>query len=44
MIEGQLDIKLQISGELKKSLIFGLQARLPIGLVLGFVAYGDEVL
>ena len=44
MIEGQLDIKIQIREELKKGLIFGLRARLAIGLVLGFVAYGDEVL
>ena len=44
MIESQLDIKIQIREELKKGLIFGLRARLAIGLVLGFVAHGDEVL
>ena len=44
MIEGQLDIKIQIREELKKGLIFGLQARLAIGIILGFAAYGDEVL
>ena len=38
------DIKVQIKEDLKKSLIFGLQARLPIGVILGFVGYRHHVL
>ena len=38
------DIKVQIIEDLKKGLIFGLGARLPIGLVLGFTGFSHEVL
>ena len=39
-----LDIKVTIKDELKKSLIFGLRARLPIGVILGFYGYSYEVM
>ena len=38
------DIKVQIKEDLKKCLVFGLGARLPIGLVLGFTGFSHEVL
>ena len=37
------DIKVQIKEDLKKCLVFGLGARLPIGLVLGFTGFSHEV-
>ena len=42
MVE-DFDIKVQIREELKKGLIFGLQARLPIGIILGFTGFRYEV-
>ena len=39
-----LDIKVQIKNELRTKLIFGLQARPPIGLILGFLGYRHEVM
>ena len=38
------DIKTPIKDELLKGLIFGLEARLPIGVILGFIGYRDQVL
>ena len=38
------DIKKPIKDELKKNLIFGLQARLPIGIILGFTGYSHQVI
>ena len=40
----QFDIKVQIREDLKSSLIFGLGARPPIGIILGFVAFRHEVM
>ena len=37
------DIKLEIKTKLKKQLIFGLDARLPIALIIGFMGYRHEV-
>ena len=36
--------KVPIKEELKKSLIFGLESRLPIGIILGFVGYRHTVI
>ena len=38
------NIKVPIRNELRKSLIFGLQARLQIGVILSFTGYHNEVL
>ena len=38
------DLKVQIRDNLKKDLIFGLKARLPIGVILGFVGYTHQVM
>ena len=38
------DIRVTIRDNLKKGLVFGLQARLPIGLILGFFGFRHEVL
>ena len=38
------DIKLEIKKKLKKELIFGLGARLPIALIIGFMGYRHEVI
>ena len=38
------EIRVTIKDELKKALIFGLEARLPIGIILGFVGYRHQVL
>ena len=38
------DIKASIRDELKKSLILGLDARPPIGIVLGFAGYYHQVI
>ena len=37
------DIRVSIKDELKKSLVFGLQARPPIGIMLGFFGFSSEV-
>ena len=37
------DIKVGIRQDLLKNLIFGLQARLPIGIILGFLDYKHKV-
>ena len=39
----KFDIKVQIRGSLKKKLIFGLNSRLSIGIVLGFVGLRNDV-
>ena len=38
-----LDIKVEIKEDMKKNLIFNIQARLPIGILLGFLGYMHEV-
>ena len=38
------DIKLLVKDELKKNLIFGLHARPPIGIILGFCGYSHHVM
>ena len=38
------DVKVTIKEHLKKGLVFGLKARLPIGIILGFVGYRHEVM
>ena len=40
----ELDIKVLIREDLKKGLIFGLEARLPIGIILGYFAYRHQVM
>ena len=40
----QFDIKVPIKDELKKNLILGIQARPPIGIILGFTGYRHLVL
>ena len=42
-IEKDLYIKVPIKQELKKLLIFGLQARLPIAMILSFIGLSYEV-
>ena len=39
MLREKFDIKVTIRNELKKDLTLGLQARLPIGIILGFAGY-----
>ena len=38
------DIKVTIRDELKKNLIFGLEARPPIGIILGLAGYSNQVI
>ena len=38
------DIKVSIRDELKKNLIFGLEARPPIGIILGLAGYRNQVI
>ena len=38
------DIKVPIKDELKKDLIFGIEARLPIGVILGFNGFHHQVM
>ena len=38
------EMKVPIRDELKKDLIFGIGARLPIGIVLGFCGYRHQVM
>ena len=37
------DIKIPIKDELRTGLVFGIQARLPIGIILSFVDYRFQV-
>ena len=39
----KFDIKVQIRGSLRKKLIFGLNSRLSIGIILGFVGLRNDV-
>ena len=36
------DIKVEIRDSLKKGLVFNLQARLPIGILIGYYGYRHE--
>ena len=38
------DIKVLVKDELKKNLIFGLEARPPIGIILGLAGYNNQVI
>ena len=38
------DIKAPIVDELKRGLVFGLQARLPIGSILSFAGYHHQIM
>ena len=40
----KIDIRVQIRQDLMKSMIFGLQARPPIGHILSFLGYFHEVI
>ena len=40
----EFEIKVTIKEELKKSLIFGLPARLPAAVILGFLGWRHEVM
>ena len=39
-----LQILVPIREELKKNLIFGIEARLPIGIILGFYGFRHQVM
>ena len=39
----QFDTKVDIKDDLRKGLIFGLKARLPIAMILSFAGYRHEV-
>ena len=43
MIEN-FDIRVPIKDEFRKELVFGLEARLPIGIVLGFSSHRNRVI
>ena len=43
MVE-KFDVIVQIKDDLRKGLVFGLGARLPIAKVLGFTGYAHEVM
>ena len=40
----KFDIKIPIKKKLKKGLIFGIRARPPIGILLSFLGFCDEVM
>ena len=40
----KFDIKVDIGEDLMKTLVFGINARPPIGLILGFSGYSHEVM
>ena len=40
----KFDIKIEIREDLKKGFIFGLRARPPIGHVLSYIGFRDEVI
>ena len=43
-MQTQFKTKVALKEDLKKILIFGIEARLPIGLILGFYGYRHEVM
>ena len=44
MLRETWNIKANIREEMKKGLVFGLKARLPIGVILAFYGYRHEVM
>ena len=38
------DIKVPIKDELRKQLIFGMESRLPIAMILGYAGYRHQVI
>lgn len=44
MIVDEFDIRVPIKESLRRGLIFGLQARPPIGIILGFFGYREKVI
>ena len=44
MLRQDWNVKVQIRDDLKKSLIFGFESRLPIAVILGFAGYRHEIL
>ena len=43
MIRDTFDIRIDIKDEMKKGLILGLKARLPIAMIFAYVGYRHEV-
>ena len=43
MVKNKYNVKVKIKENLKKSLVFGIQARLPVAMILGFSGYRHEV-
>ena len=43
MVEN-FEIKVPLKEDLKKGLVFNFKARLPIGILLGFIGYRHEVI
>ena len=40
----KIDIKVPIKDELKKNLIFGIESRLPIAMILSYAGYRHQVM
>ena len=43
MLRDEFDLNTKIKDEMKKGLILGLDSRLPIGVVLGYLGYRSQI-
>ena len=43
-MNGTFQVRVEIKGQLSKNLIFCMKARLPIGIILGFLGYRHQVM